>query len=271
VTARPLVLTQMLQSRRRSTLWWSVGIAVTVLAVVASYPSVADSAEGLESYLDSLPQGFDELFAVGAGIATPAGYLNSQLYANLLPILVLVLGIGAASWSIAGAEGDGTLEMLLANPVSRRRVAAERILGVALLTGAVTLVATVVVAALGPAFDLGSLSEAGVWAAGLGVWVLGLTFASVSYGLGAALGSRGVALGGGAGTAAGTYVVYGLTAFVPSLEPLHWLSPWYWFLDADPLTGVDGASWLQAVLLPGAVAAAACMAGVARFTSRDLG
>ena len=271
MTGRLLVLAQMLRGRRRSTLWWSVGIAGAVLAVIASYPSVAHSAEGLESYLDSLPKGFDELFAVGAGIATPAGYLNSQLYSNLLPVLVLVLGIGAASWSIAGAEGDGTLEMLLANPVSRRRVAAERLLGVAVLTGTVTLVATVVVAALGSAFDLGSLPQTGIWAAGLGVWVLAFTFAAVSFGLGAAVGSRGVALGGGAGAAAGTYVLYGLTAFVPTLEQLHWLSPWYWFLDADPLTGVGGAFWLQAVLLPLAVAAAVCLAGVARLTARDLG
>lgn len=271
MTGRLLVLPQMLSQRRRSTLWWWAGMALLMLGILASHPSARDSAEGLQSYMDSLPEPLVELMGASAGIASPEGYLSSQLYSNMFPILVVVLGIGAAAWSIAGAESEGTLEMLLANPVSRARVALERLLGVVLLTGALTLVATVVATALGPAFELSSLSAGSLWAASLGVWALALTFTSVTFGLGAATGSKALAIGAGAGAAAGTYVLYGLTAFVDSLRSLHWLSPWYWFLDADPLGGVTASFWSQAVLLPLAVAGLFCLAGIARLSRRDLG
>jgi ABC-2 type transport system permease protein len=271
MTGRLLVLDQMLALRRRSTLWWMIGMAAMVLTILAAYPSAHDSAAGLESYMDSLPEGLVELFGASAGIGTPEGYLNSQMYANLFPILVLVLGVGAASWAIAGAEAEGTLEMLLANPVSRRRVAVERLLGVVLLTGLLVLVATLVAAVLAPAFELSSLPGGALWAAGLAVWTLALVFSALAFGLGAATGSKAVAIGAGAGAAAGTYVLYGITAFISSLEFLHWISPWYWFLDADPLHGVTGAFWLQAVLLPLAVATVCCLAGIARLDNRDLG
>ena len=140
----------MLVSRRRSTLWWSAGTAALVALVIASYPSVRDSSTGFDSYLDSLPEGVVDLLGAQAGLASPSGYLNSQIYSNLFPLLLVVLGIGAASWAVAGSEGEGTLEMLLANPVSRARVALERLAGVVVLTGAVALVATGVTAALFP-------------------------------------------------------------------------------------------------------------------------
>jgi ABC-2 type transport system permease protein len=196
VTTTPLVLTQMISSRRRSTVWWSVGMAVLVVGIASAYPSARDSGEGLESYMDSLPDGVVELFGATAGIGTPVGYLNSQLYANLLPLLLIVMGVGAGSWAVAGAEADGTLEMLLANPVTRTRVAVERLLGLVML--------------------------------------------------------------------------FGLTGFVDQVSALKWVSPWFWFLDADPLAGVTSAFWWEAVALPLAVCLLVCLGGVARLVRRDL-
>lgn len=270
MTSTPFVLTQMLASRRRSTVWWSVGMAVLVAGIASAYPSARDSGEGLESYMDSLPEGVVELFGATAGIATPVGYLNSQLYANVLPLLLVVMGIGAGSWAVAGAESDGTLEMLLANPVTRTRVAVERLLGLVLLTGAVALVATVVAVATAPAFGLEDIGAAALVGAGLAAWLLALVFATVSFGVGAATGSKPAAIGTGAGLAAGTYVLFGLAGFVDQLSALKWVSPWFWFLDADPLSGLTPAVWREAVVLPLAVCLVACVVGVWRLTRRDL-
>lgn len=269
-TASPEVLRQMLVARRRSTFWWSAGLAVLVLFVVAAYPSVRDSSEGFDSYLDSLPEGVVELLGAQGGLTSPDGYLNSQMYSNIFPLLLIVLGIGAASWAIAGSEGDGTLEMLLANPVPRARVALERLAGVLVLTGVVALVATVVTALLLPVVDLTGLPADAVWAAGLGAWAMAVCFSAVSFGVGAATGSKAVALGSGSAAAAGTYVLFGLTAFVGALEPLRWVCPWFWFLDAAPLAGADARFWLQAVALPLAVGAVLAGGGVARLVRRDI-
>lgn len=270
MTSTPFVLTQMVASRRRSTVWWSIGMAVLVVGIASAYPSARDSGEGLESYMDSLPDGVVELFGATAGIGTPVGYLNSQLYANMLPLLLIVMGIGAASWAVAGAESDGTLEMLLANPVTRTRVAIERLLGLVLLTGVVALVATVAAVAVAPAFGLDDVGAGALAGAGLAAWLLALAFASVSFGVGAATGSKSAAIGAGAGLAAGTYVLFGMTGFVDQVSALKWASPWFWFLDADPLSGLTSAFWWEAVALPVAVCLVACAAGVWRLTRRDL-
>lgn len=270
MTTTPLVLTQMISSRRRSTVWWSVGMAVLVVGIASAYPSARDSGAGLESYMDSLPEGVVELFGATAGIGTPVGYLNSQLYANVLPLLLIVMGVGAGSWAVAGAEADGTLEMLLANPVTRTRVAVERLLGLVILTGALALVATVVAVAVAPAFGLEDIGAGALAGAGLAAWLLALVFASVSFAVGAATGSKPAAMGTGAGLAAGTYVLFGLTGFVDQVSALKWVSPWFWFLDADPLAGVTSAFWWEAVALPLAVCLLVCLGGIARLVRRDL-
>ncbi|HEX7188032.1 MAG TPA: ABC transporter permease subunit [Actinomycetes bacterium] len=271
MSARPLVLRQMLRDRRRSTLWWSVAVAVMSVTFAAAYPSVHDSAAELDSYMDSLPEGLVELFGAAGGIGSPAGYLSSQLYANVLPLLLVVLGIGAAAWSIAGAEGDGTLEMLLANPVGRLRVALERLAGVFVVTFVVTTVTTVALALTAPLFDLDTLPGDALWAAGVAVWALALCFAGISFGAGAATGVRGTAIAAGSAFAAGTYVLYGLAGLVASLSDLRWLSPWFWFLDADALTtGFSTRLWLQAVLLPLIVAAVVATGGLTLLQRRDL-
>ncbi len=41
---------------------------------------------------------------------------------HVLPIVLLVFAIGLAAWSISGDETSGSLELLLANPLSRVRV-----------------------------------------------------------------------------------------------------------------------------------------------------
>ncbi|MDV7399338.1 hypothetical protein RZS08_48450, partial [Arthrospira platensis SPKY1] len=97
--------------------------------MVAVYPSIRDTGAELEAYIESLPEGLMDAFGLGgASLTSPEGYLTSQLYSNLYPIILLIMGIGAATWTIAGAERDGTLEATLAAPVGRVSVAVERFL-----------------------------------------------------------------------------------------------------------------------------------------------
>ena len=45
-----------------------------------------------------------------------AGYLGSELFAFMVPLLLLIAAIGAGARAIAGEEERGTLDLLLANP-----------------------------------------------------------------------------------------------------------------------------------------------------------
>ena len=262
-----IVLRQMLKDRSRSTIWWSVAMILLVIAVGASYPAIRESAGGLEDLMESLPEGLNDLLGASAGITSPVGYLNSQFYSNVFPILLMVLGVGLAGWTIAGAEKDGTLEPLLANPVARSRVALGRYVGLVIVLGVVTAVSTAVLIVFRDPFQLTELDVDNLVAVGVASFLLALLFASLTYAVGAATGRKGLAVAVGAGLAAATYVLFGLAAFVDVFDSVRWISPWSWFLDPSPL--VEGWTW-SSIGLPLLVIAPAVILGTAWFTRRDL-
>jgi len=63
------------------------------------------------------PAGVQTLPGLSAAntLTAPIGYLNSQYFANVLPLILLVFAIGLGAWAISGDEAGGTLELLLAN------------------------------------------------------------------------------------------------------------------------------------------------------------
>ncbi|NED98402.1 ABC transporter permease subunit [Phytoactinopolyspora alkaliphila] len=262
-----IILVQMLRERRRGFLWWSLGIAALAVITAASYPAVKDAGRGFDEFMESLPEGVVQMMGAADGITTPAGYLNSQFYANVFPIVLLIFGIAAGTWSIAGAEREGTLEPLLANPVPRWRVAVERLAGVTLLLAMLTLIASALLVMLRDPFELSELSVGNLAAAGVGVFLLALLFACLAFAVGAATGSKGLAIATGAGLATATYVVFGLSSLVEFFENLRWSSPWYWFLSPSPLT--EGWTF-QAIGAPLLVLVPVAVIGIAIFHRRDL-
>ena len=65
----------------------------------------------------------------GAGIidyTSPAGYFSTELFSFMVPLLLLVFGIGFGANAIAGDEEKGTLGFLLTNPVPRWRVVVDK-------------------------------------------------------------------------------------------------------------------------------------------------
>jgi ABC-2 type transport system permease protein len=57
---------------------------------------------------------------------SPTGYLQGTLFALLGPLLAVMMAVAAGARAIAGDEEAGTLELLLAHPVSRTRLLLER-------------------------------------------------------------------------------------------------------------------------------------------------
>jgi ABC-2 type transport system permease protein len=261
------VLRQMLRERRRSSALWSLALAALVVITAATYPTVKDIGSVLDQLMETMPEGMLDLFGAQDGITSPEGFLNSQLYSNIFPILLLVLGIGVAAWTIAGAEREGTLESLLANPISRSRVALERVIGLTILIAVPTFVATVLLIALRTPFELDEVGVVRFFAVGVGSFLLVLLFATLTYAVGAATGSKAAGIATGAGLATATYVIFGLASFVDFFDNLRWLSPWDWFLNYSPLT--DGWTW-QAIGAPFIVIVPAIAVGTVLFTRRDL-
>jgi ABC-2 type transport system permease protein len=203
----------------------------------------------------------------GLDIGSPAGYLNSQVYANMLPLLFLIFLIGFAVKETAGEERDHTLDLLLAHPVTRARALLEKtaaLLGSGLMLGLVSAITLIV---FGPLVDL-DLSLGAYVGATLSSVAVAWVFAAVALAMGAWTGSRAVSIGVASGLAVVLYIFWGLAPLVDALEMTNPINPWYWSLAGDPV--VNGIQLANLGLLVAMTAGFTALA-VVGFRRRDLG
>jgi beta-exotoxin I transport system permease protein len=261
------VATKTLRDLRRGLLWWSLGLIGMVALVVSVYPSVHKD-ESLNKVVEDLPEGVKNLFAFGGqlDLTSPAGYIGGRLFSFLVPVLLLVAAVGAGARAIAGEEEAGTLDLLLANPISRRRVALEK-LG-ALATELVVLGAVLWLTLVGGtrAVDM-EIGVGRLAAATLDVALLAVGFGAIALACGALTGRRGLAGGVSGAAAVAGYLVNSLAPLVGFLEPLQKASPFYHASAGDPLRHGLAVGHTAFLL---AVAVIAGAAGVVFFDRRDL-
>jgi ABC-2 type transport system permease protein len=250
-------------------MWWLIGVLALVAFTVMLYPSVRGQSE-IEDLMAGLPDAMKAMIGYDAAIplTSPAGYLHARLFSTLAPLLLIVFGIGVGAQAIGGAEEDGHLEPLLANPVTRRRVAVERYLAGAVLLAVLVVAMAAATLALAVGFDaMGGVSAAGLIGASVAAGALALLHQSLAYAIGAATGRRGPAVGVAAAVAIAGYLVHSLLSLVPALTALRFVTPWYWYLQRNML-----AEGVPPVAIAGPVIGAAMLfvAGVALFARRDL-
>jgi len=263
------VLTHALRRRRISLAWWSLAVAGMCALLAAAYPTIRDNSE-LDKTFANLPPGVEALLGLSGGnlLSSPTGYLDSQFFANVLPVMLLVFAVGLAAWTVAGDEASGSLELLLANPVSRVRVALARLGALVIQLAGLTAVSTVALIVLAPAAGLDSgLSAGHVAAATVGSALLALTFAAVAFAVGAATGNRPAALGTAAALAVAGYVLEGLAQQIHGLHPIGSVNPWHWVLANDPLRhGLTWRTWLPSL----AATAVLATLSLPRLARRDI-
>jgi len=260
---------RLIADRRRGGIGWGVGMVFGVASTVALWPALRDSGE-IDELVQDLPASMRALIGVQEGIplVSAPGYLQARLFSTLLPVLVLVYGIGLGARAIGGAEEDGTLELAVTAPVTRRRLALERLAASVALTLCLTVVGMLTAVAVGAAVGIfDGLSATRVCVAASAVWTLGLLHLAVAFAVGAAVGRRGPAVTAASAIAVGGYMLHGLAASAPALRGLRVLSPWWWFLDRNLL--VHDPTFL-AMGLPLLIALALAIGGVVSFERRDL-
>jgi ABC-2 type transport system permease protein len=258
------VFTKSIWDARRSLPGWTVAIAGVGLMYAAFWPTMRspEMAEALAAY----PQ--DVLAALNyTDMATPQGYLGGAVYGLLVPLLVAVFAIAWGARSVAGDEDAGTLDLVLAHPVSRRSLALQRFCG--LLAGVVVVGAVLFAAmvAVRGAFDLGDVSTGGFLAINLHLVLFGVWFGALAFAVGAATGSKAAALGAGAGVAVLAYLA---NSVFPQVGALTWtrdISPFHWYLGGYPLSNGVQPGGVAALLITAVVLVTA---GTVLFTRRDL-
>lgn len=263
------ILVRLLGDRRRGALWWALGTVFGVASIVGLWPSVRGNSD-IEDVVEGLPAGLRAAFGIeeGVGLSTAPGYLHARLFSTVLPIILVVYAIGLGARAIGGAEEDGTLQLVTTAPVTRRRIAVERLAASALLVLTMVVAGLVTTLALGAAVGIfDDISIGRLLVDFVAVTELGLLMLALAFAAGALTGRRGPALSFASGIAVGTYVLHALAASAEVIRPLRVLSPWWWFLDRNLL--VHDPTFLS-IGLPILLAIGVAVFGVLAYERRDL-
>lgn len=255
-----------LYDQRRGLLAWTVSLVLLVAMYVAIWPSIKNQPS-LTTFLDNMPETFRALFAAsGADMSTPVGYIQIELMSFLGPLIVIMYAVTAGSAAVAGEEDRHTLDLLLANPVSRARIVLEKAAAMVLGTFVLASVTGLALILEGRWADM-ALPVGGVAAAMLHLALLGVVFGALALAIGAAFGHAVASRAVPAVVAVVAYIVNGLAPQVSWLEPVRKASPFYQFNGHDPLrNGVSGA----AVLIAVATVVVLVSLAVAGFRQRDV-
>ncbi len=118
-----------LRDLRGLILAWGLGLAAAGALNVIFFPAFQKLPE-LLTFLKSLPPVMKTFLGDIDAVFTLEGFLKMKLF-DILPLLLSVIGISQASRALTGEVEDKTGDMLLALPITRRRVVLEKYLALA--------------------------------------------------------------------------------------------------------------------------------------------
>lgn len=244
-----------LRLRRRAMYGYTLGMAAYALVIVALYPSFKN-----DTSLNKLTENGSTLAALLGAVGpltTPPGWLNANLYANIVPLIVLLLTIGYGASCLAGQDEDGTLGLITTLPISRRRIALAKAAAMVALTVPVSL-ATLLCVLAGRGFEL-TVGTRGLAGVTLGVLLLGVDFGAIAMLVGAATGSRGTALGITSALAAAAYLVSSLAPVVGWLHPARFASPFFYAVGDGQVSHGLSPAWAGVLVAIAVAAVSACL------------
>ena len=250
-----------------------VGFVLGLIVVATGVTLTSQFATGAEraaiaAQMGAMPAMFRGLLGEPINIETLPGFLSWRAI-GFMPVMIGLWAVTAFAGTLAGEASKGTLELALSAPISRISLALQK-LGAHLGGMAVmVLILTVLTWMTGVLF--GSLPGDDVdpfaaFSEFLGVVLLGLLFAAITFAVAPLLG-RTLAAGVGGVALIGTYVVNGYSSLVPGFDVLRVISPFYWVTGHRPLAG--RYDWPPIVLIA-ALCAVLFAIGVWLFERRDL-
>ena len=89
------IFLKSLRDHLKSFSWWSLGLFLTVIMIMAIYPTMKD-AQGMNDVLASMPKEMINLWVQNvedADITSPEGFLNAELFTVMLPVIFIIFAI----------------------------------------------------------------------------------------------------------------------------------------------------------------------------------
>lgn len=260
--------------------WISLIVLVAGTATASTFGTVETRAEAIK-LTTTLPKIFLGLYGgTQSNVVTLGGFMNWR-YGVLFFLVPGFWSLFALSSTLVLEARRGSLEFVAASPLTRRRLALEKLGGHVAAMTAATIVIAVVIWLVGRAFaplsaeDLAPLGATGgdtipfgaALSYALLMGLVGLAAGAIAFALAPFVG-RGAAAGVAGAVMFGSWVIYGYRESIQvfdALTPLSWYS---WTAGHRPIAGVyDWPSLLPLV----AIIVIGSAIGILAFERRDLG
>ena len=265
------VFAKTLRDSRRATILVGGVLALMLIgigAAIISQFSTVQSRQEMGDVIRAVPPILAGLAGKVVNVETLGGYLQYK-YGTFFPIIVSLWSILALSGTLAAEARRGSLEFVAAGPVTRRRIALEKLFGhilvLAIACTAIFLALVVVGTMSKLPGDAISVSAAAGYALWLGL--LALVAGSVAFALAGFVG-RGSAVGIAGTVMFAGFILNGYQAAIPALAPLANLTWFGWTTNHIPLAGLY--DW-PSLVLTAVVAIVLLAIGVEAFVRRDIG
>ena len=225
--------------RARAALIWGTILGALGLMFVAIFPSFANNPQIAELY-GSMPQPLLDIIGFGEDtFSSIEGLLEGYMLGFMVALAVSVFTILVASSALAGAEEEGTIDVLMGNPLSRWQLVVSRflsaavlLLGIVAIMGLITWISSLLI----PDVDL----SFGAMAAGsLNLWPLALFFGGIALLCSAIFHRRLFTVAIPLALLVVMYFVDGLASSVELFDTIQPLSAFYYYGSAIQ----DGIDW----------------------------
>lgn len=257
-----------LWQRRWSTIWWSIGVFGLIFINMVFYPTFKNQAAELQKSFEQLPEAAVQLFGGSTDFFSPVGFLNSQIFFLMLPMILIILAIVLGSSLLGREEQDQTLENLLARPVSRSGVLLAKAIAGKLILAWVSFVGLATTLLTAQAVDLNEVPAKNMILVTLSCFLLALSIGALAFLLTAVGRARSASLGLAAFVALGGYLVSSLSSTVDWLKEPARIFPFHYYKSEEILNGNFDWTYL---LFFGAIVLICAGLSWLGFRSRDLG
>ncbi len=249
---------------RGQILGWGLALAVLGGYLVGFYDTLATQQETLEQLLASYPPELMAIFGDMTEMFTPQGYLHVEFF-SYMPLILGIYAVLAGSGLLVGDEESGTLDLLMAHPLSRTSFYLGRLAAFVSTTFLILLVTWAGFAVVVPTTTM-DISPLEIAAPFLSLLVFLLLFGALALFLSMVLPSRRFAAMTGGMLLVASFFISTLARIDENLIAAAEYSPFNYYQGGEAIGGVEWA-WIGGLL---GFAALFALLAWWRFERRDI-
>ncbi len=261
------IIFHTVKKMRGAILGWGLSFAALAILVGSIFDSIAAQGAVFDNLLKLYPAGFTAMFGEVQSIGTAEGFLGMELF-SFTPFILGIFAVLAGSGLILSDEEDGVLDLLLANPISRRTFFGGRVIGLGIVIAAILglmFVGLMIAQRISTAMNL----PVTVFLQALAtLYIQVFLFAMLALALGFRLPGRTVSAALSGVVLIFSYFTTTLTAVDDRLKPIAKLSPLYYYPGSKALFP-NSINWGAQIILLGIIIILV-VAAWWQFKNRDL-